>query len=121
MEKITLKWSPLVHIPTDLQKIPSSGCVYRLSKKESDGKFYVFFVGSAENLKEALKINLSEDEKNEKLKLFLLQKADFAIKYAEVTNKELRVAIEKQLYKHYMPITNLAEPISLLEVEFNIN
>ena len=122
MAKIQIEWSKLTPLTkTNIAKLNGIGGVYRLSKKKEDGKFYVFFVGSAEDLKERLSKHLSENEENAKLQQYLKQEGDFAFKYAKITEASIRGAIEKQLYKYYLPELNNEEPKSALDIEANIN
>lgn len=122
MAKIQVVWSKLSPLTKSaIDKISNVSGVYRLSKKNEDGKFYVFYVGSAENIKEKLLYHLSEKEDNIQLKQYLSREGDFAFKYAEVKDKDIREGIEKQLYKHYLPELNNGEPKSTLEIEANIS
>lgn len=72
MQKIPINWSKLTQFTkTEVEKIDTVGGVYRISKKGDDGKYYVFFVGSSENLKQKLLLHLPESETNVRLKNYL--------------------------------------------------
>ncbi|MEK7558958.1 MAG: hypothetical protein AAB521_01480 [Patescibacteria group bacterium] len=122
MAKIQINWSKLLPLTkTQLSTLPKTSGVYRLSRKKEDGKFYVFYVGSAGNIKEKLLNHISEQEENTRLKQYLNQGGEFRFKYAEVQDQNFREAIEKQLYRHYLPELNAEEPKSTLDIEANIN
>lgn len=122
MSKIQLVWSTLIPLnESDINKIGDVGGVYRLSKKSEDGKFYVFFVGSGENIKQRLSQHLSAAEDNQRLKNLLKLGGDFVFRYAPIQDRGIREAIEKQIYRTYRPEYNSEEPKSSLEVEANLN
>lgn len=122
MSKIQITWSKLIPFKKEnIEKLNDVGGVYRISKKAEDGKYYVFYVGSADNLKEALLNHLSENETNTRLKDLLRLGDDFTFKYAVIPEKSIQKAIEKQMYKTYMPEYNLEEPKSPLEIEGNLS
>ncbi|MFH1990559.1 MAG: hypothetical protein ABIJ19_01765 [Patescibacteria group bacterium] len=122
MSKIQINWSKLIPLKKEeIEKIVASGGVYRISKKADDGKYYVFFIGHDENIKEKLLLHLSEEETNLRLKAFLKLGGDFKFRYAIVKEKNTQEAIEKQMYKIYLPEYNLEEPKSLLDIEANLN
>ena len=112
-KEITLKWSKLLPlVAEEINKVDGKNGVYRISRKESDDKFYVIFVGSTTDLKFELL------EKNE---IFLKQGGEFAFRYAEINDEEEKKSIEKQMYKKYAPEYNSKEPISLIDVKVNLN
>jgi len=122
MAKMQIEWSKLIPLKKEnIQELPTSGGVYRLSKKSEDGKYYVFFVGSAEDLKNKLLTHLSEKEPNVRLKQLLSQPGDFVFRYAIVAERSAQQAIEKQMYRHYIPEYNPEEPKSSLDIEANLN
>lgn len=122
MSKIQLTWSKLIPLKNEeIEKLDDIGGVYRISKKAEDGKYYVFFVGSADNLKENLLTHLSDKETNSRLKNYLQQGKDFVFRYAVIKERNIQEAIEKQMYKHYLPEYNLEEPKSSLDIEANLN
>lgn len=117
---ITLKWSRLLPLTNDeISKIDNGviESVYRVSKKESDGRFYVIFIGSTPDLKKELLELTSKKDIN-----FLKQGGEFSFRYAPVNKgEETRKAIEKQMYKKYAPENNLKKPTSSLEIKVNLN
>ncbi|MBI2051107.1 MAG: GIY-YIG nuclease family protein [Parcubacteria group bacterium] len=122
MAKIDINWSKLISLNTgEIEKLGSVGGVYRISKKADDGKYYVFFVGSAENIKNKLLHHQSSEEKNIRLQKYLSQGGDIVFRYALVPDRSIQQAIEKQMYRHYIPEYNPEEPKSPLDVEANLN
>lgn len=122
MAKIEITWSKLTPLTDkNLSKLGNLGGVYRLSKKADDEKYYVFFVGSAENIKEKLLLHKSDKETNTRLKEYLSREGDFRFRYAVVEDKSIQQAIEKQMYKHYIPEYNPEEPKSSIDIEANLN
>lgn len=122
MPRVDLSWSKLLPLTkTELTKLGNIAGVYRLSKKADDGNYYVFFVGSTENIKDKLNLHMSEEETNTKLRDFLASGGDFSFRYAIVTDKGQQEAIERQMYKHYLPEFNPSEPNSSLDIEANLN
>jgi hypothetical protein len=119
---LILKWSKLTPLnKTEIEKITDISAVFRLSKKQpSDNKFYVFYVGSTQELKKELLKLISEDNDNALLKAFL-KVGTFAFKYAEVKDEDIRKAVEKQMYKQYAPEFNTQEPNSPLDIKTNLN
>jgi len=117
---IILKWSQLIPFTFDeVSKLAINGVagVYRISKKEPDGKFYVVFIGSTVDLDKELLELISNKNNN-----FLKQDGEFSFRYAPVDKgEETRKAIEKQMYKQYVPKYNTKEPISSLDVKVNLN
>ena len=119
MQKIEITWSKLLPLKHDeLEKLETFSGVYRLSKKKDDGKYYVFFVGSGEDVKEKLLSHISTE--TDRIKAYIAQD-DCSFRYARVPDKGIREAIEKQLYKHYLPELNSDEPKSSLDIEANLN
>ena len=121
MEKtdLILKWSNLRLLTESNIKnfsIDKVEGVYRISKKEDDGKFYVIFIGSTLSLGEELLRLLSDSDNN-----FLKEGGEFAFKYAPVKREDERKAIEKQMYKQYVPQFNTGEPQSTLDIKVNLN
>jgi hypothetical protein len=122
MSKIHIDWSKLIPLTEDsISKLDNNGGVYRISKKADDGKFYVFFVGSAENVKEKLLSHISDTEENLRLKNYINQGGDLSFRWAPISERNIQSAIEKQMYNLYLPSCNLEEPRSLLDVEANLN
>lgn len=122
MEQLALNWSKLLSLKEDdIKKIENTPAVFRFSKKGSDGKFYVFFVGSTANLKDELSKLISDKNENTSLKVYLAQGGDFSFRYALVEDENIRKAVEKQMYKHYAPELNTKEPSSPIEVKVNLS
>ncbi len=121
MDKLDLKWSKLLPLTKEeIDKLDSNiGGVYRFSQKKLDGKYYVFFVGSAGNLKEKLLGHLSNN--NLSVEKYIKQEGDFVFRYSIIESEDIRKAVEKQMYKHYAPEYNLEEPISPLSLIVNLN
>jgi len=117
---INIEWSRLFPLTEEETKKFNQGKiegVYRISRKESDGKFYVIFVGNTMDLKQDLEKLILEKDTN-----FLKQGGEFSFRYAKVTEgEETRRAIEKQMYKKYAPEYNSKEPISSLDIKVNLN
>jgi hypothetical protein len=112
-----LKWSTLIPlVKSQVEGLSLGGIegVYRISKKENDDKFYVVLIGSATDLNTELLKQISRAE-------FSKQSGEFSFRYAPVTGEEMRKAIEKQMYKQYVPRFNPTEPQSTLEVKVNLN
>ena len=121
MPTIEINWSKLIPLNKEnIEKLPNTGGVYRFSKKEKDGHYYVFFVGSSEDLKERLLSCISDKETNTGLRGYLSLGGDFSFRYALVNDKKQQEAIERQMYKHYAPEYNLVEPQCSLDVEANL-
>lgn len=115
---INLVWSTLIRLTSEKLDKLNNGMiegVFRISKKESDGKFYVVFIGSATDIKGELTSLLSKKEDN------FLRKGEFSFRYAPIEGEEKRGAIEKQMYKQYFPQYNSKKPISSLEIRVNLN
>ena len=122
MARIEINWSKLIPLKEeDIKKIGAVSGVYRLSKKADDGKFYVFFVGSAESIGDALLDHISATESNTRLKQYLSNGGEFVFRYAVVQEKSVQGAIEKQMYRQYIPEYNPKEPESSLDIEANLN
>jgi hypothetical protein len=116
-----LNWSKLIIFNIEnVGKIQNLPAVFRLSKKLTDGKFYVFFVGSTAILKDDLLKLLSENNDDISLKSYLAD-GEISFRYALVEDENMRVAIEKQMYKHYAPQFNIKEPSSSLDLKVNLN
>ncbi len=95
------------------------GGVYRLSYKSSDGNYYVFYVGQAEDIKERLIQHLSANEMNECIKNYL-KTEDCFFRYAKITRQSLRDATERKAYREYGPKCNYQEPSGELDVDVNL-
>lgn len=118
---LKLEWSTLTSLTREnIEKLKLDGIegVYRISRKESDGKFYVVLVGSMLDLKAELLKLISE---NSAFKIYFEQGGDFSFRFASVKGEEVRKAIEKQMYKQYAPKFNPSEPNASLDVKVNLN
>lgn len=120
MEEWTLNWTRLTPIE-DASSMPNNlSGVYRLSYKHEDGNYYVFYVGQAEDIKTRLSQHKGSSETNPRLKAYLDTKKCF-FKYAQITNKDVRNAIEKQAYKYYQPEANASMPQGRDDIKGNLN
>lgn len=126
MEKSTieLKWSKLLGLKEEMLKdIPISGGVFRISRKELDGKYYVIYVSSTSNIKETLLELILRDKDGVPIKSEIDSGKDIKFRFALLEEEEIRKAVEKQMFKNYFPKYNLTtgEPVSPLEVKANLN
>lgn len=118
---LRLEWSTLTpYTKENIEKLKLEGIegVYRISKKEQDGKFYVILVGSATDLKAELLKLISE---NSLFKIYFDQGGDFSFRVASLKDEVMRKAVNKQMYKQYAPRFNTNEPDSTLDVKINLN
>lgn len=114
MNNYILTWSRLIEIsPLSLlissNLLPGFSGVYRLSYKSSDGNIYVFYVGQAENIDERIRSHFSQTETNMCIRKMLSSYACY-VRYARVTDPDVRDGAEKFLFKHYSPSCNSIEP-----------
>jgi len=126
MESKVLVWSKLLVLDEEIiKKQDDSPAVYRISKKETDGKYYVVFVGNTLTLREELLDILKEksEKKDDKsfLRAYLREGGDFSFRYALVAEENIRKGAEKQMFKHYAPKLNLNDPGNSLEIQVNLN
>ena len=122
MSKIQLNWSKLIPFTEEeIKKLGVISGVYRLSKKADDEKYYVFYVGSTDDLKVRLLLLFKNDTENSKLNVFLKTGGEIRFRYAVVKEKNIQEAIEKAMFKTYLPEYNTEEPKSSLEIEANLN
>ena len=121
MESWKLTWSKLIDL--NLTSIETLGGnipgVYRLSYEAEDGNRYVFYVGKSENIKRRLSDHLSA-ESNPCVKAFLESKKCF-LKYAEISNEDVRNATERQMYDYYLPQCNEVKPEGRSDIDVNLN
>jgi len=98
--KIT--WSgKVVYAVDNKNNIPSNAGVYEIQgKKVADGGFTRRYVGITENLQQSYLDHLSNQETNEKLKLFLREKRAF-FRYLKSDTERIRKDIEKGLYDKF--------------------
>ncbi len=117
MYDINLVWSKLIPlIGEEINKLNGDTIegVFRISRKEADGKFYVVFIGSSIDIKKELLSLLAQETS------FLKQGGDFSFRYAPIKGELSRKAIEKQMYKQYTPQYS-KEPDSSLDIKVNLN
>lgn len=121
MESWTISWTKLTSLTEQSIEVLSAGIggVYRLSYKSSDGNYYVFYVGQAEDIKERLLQHLSASEMNECIKNYL-RTEDCFFRYAKITRQYLRDATERKAYGEYGPKCNYQEPSGSLEIDVNL-
>jgi excinuclease UvrABC nuclease subunit len=122
MENWTLTWTGLIPLnETSIEEIPENlPGVYRLSYKDTDGNYYVFYVGQSENIKKRLLEHISNSESNVCMRNYINSK-ECIFRYAKVNNDYVRNAAEKQMYKHYEPTCNEKEPEGREDVQVNLN
>ena len=121
METWTLTWTKLAPLKTEtVSTIPdSTPSVYRLSYKDEDGSFYVFYVGQAIDIKTRLLQHLSPAEENVCIRNFISTKECF-FRYAQISEDYVRAAIEKQAYSHYHPTCNTKVPEGRIDIQGNL-
>jgi len=122
MEKWELTWTKLTDLDeTTVSRIPDRiPGVYRLSRLAVNGNYYIFYVGQSEDIKQRLLEHLSSNEKNVCIKNYVdTKKCSF--RYAKITEKNIRDAAERQMYKHYAPTCNEVEPSGKVDVEVNLS
>lgn len=124
MERKDVTWSPLFHLDKErIEKIPvNSKGVYRLSSKnESDGKYYVFYVGESEDLKKELLNHISDNEENICIKNFVgATKLQCAFRYSIIDELEFRMAFVRMAYNLYQPVCNTSLPDGRDDIEINL-
>jgi hypothetical protein len=81
--------------------------VYRLSYKESDDQYYMFFVGESTNIKAALKDHLHGVSNP---CIAIKKTKECAFKFSEIDSPDTRKAAVKLIYRHYQPACNSGEP-----------
>ena len=111
MENKNITWSNLAFLTQDIiDKIDSNTPgAYRLSYKDVDEKFYVFFVGQSDDIKQSLSTHLSGDEENICVKNFVATKK-CAFKYSKIEDSDIRQATLREAYKLYQPTCNSGMP-----------
>ena len=107
MEKIDLKWSPLVPLSETFINVVSASTagVYRLSARHSDSSIYVFYVGNDTDIKSTLLKHLNKTDGNQCIANQITLNTCF-FKYATVENSIERDLAFKQLCKVYHPMCN---------------
>lgn len=114
-------WSNLINLDEgNIDKgVDNKAGIYRLSVKFKDGKYNIFYVGSANDLNRRLKEHLSDNEENrcirDNVKNYIM-----AFRFAYIPEKNIREGAERFMYDHYKPSCNEIEPPSS-PVEINID
>jgi len=121
MENWTLTWTKLAELSDNSAKNIADNLqgVYRFSYKATDGNYYVFYIGKADDIKKRLLEHLSPSEQNVCIKNYLATKECF-FRYAKITKDYIREAAEKQMYKQYEPSCNDKEPDGRDDVKTNL-
>ena len=121
MEHWRLTWTKLSPLSNELvSSLPNNlPSVYRLSYKADDGKYYVFYIGQADDIKKRLLQHLSDVEKNVCIKNYRSTKNCF-FRYAKVAKDHVRGAAEKQMFRKYEPTCNDKEPEGREDVKVNL-
>ncbi len=121
MENWTLTWTNLITLNRDsANEIPENlPGVYRLSYKGDDGKYYVFYVGQATDIKSRLLQHLSDSESNMCIRNYLTRECSF--RYAKVINENVRNSAERQMYNYYEPSCNERKPDGNDEIQVNLS
>ncbi len=102
-----LTWTRLTDFDaiTVRQQAPESAGVYRLCYLARDGKYYVFYVGQASNLKERLLAHLLDSEPNGCIRQ-TVRGGQCAFQYVVVTTSFERDRIEREQINEYDPKCN---------------
>ena len=121
METWELTWTKLTVLDPDSISNIDDGIpgVYRLSYLNEDSHYYVFYVGQSENIKQRLSDYLSGNDDNVCIKNYIDSKKCY-FRYAQVSEKEIRNAIERFIYKKYEPTCNNVLPEGK-DIRVNLN
>ena len=119
---MNLQWSKLRKLnKEELNEVPSTAGVYRLSYRSAEGSIYVFYIGKADiSLKDSILNHLGSKENNTCIKTYLTN-LECYFRYAEVANKDERLNCEKSLYVHYSPKCNLDVPKGKIIEDLNFS
>jgi len=100
-------WSPLKEFNNyNISIIPRDSGIYRLSyKSTSDGKFYVFYIGKAEDLQERLSSHLRDTEPNLCIRK-MLDSYQCAFRYALLASTSELDGVEAYLINYFKPSCN---------------
>jgi len=103
-------WSDLVELtPDTVQKIvESKPGVYRMSSKRNDGKYYVFYVGQATDVRARLLQHLGDNEENECIRSERVK--DCVFRFTYVDSQRERDSVESQTIQEYNPNCNTKKP-----------
>ena len=121
MEGINLIWSKLIEFTSSNVKLINEGIAgtYRLSfKDESDGNYYVFYVGDSTDIKKSLLKHLNENQNT--CILLNIKNKKCAFKYAKIDDEQIRKSATKQAYLHYQPSCNESEPEGDITIQINL-
>lgn len=118
---IKVIWSKVIILNDDNveEHASSEAGIYRLSVKQTDGSYKVFYVGQAEDIKRRLKEHLSENQENECIKNHI-EKHNVAFRFAEVAEQRVRDGAERYMYDYYKPECNEVQP-SGPPIEINLD
>lgn len=94
--------------------------VYRLSYKDMDGKFYVFFVGQSDDIKKSLEKHNSKEEENICILNYVSSK-ECSFRYSKITDKDVSEATLWQAYSLYQPTCNIGVPARKHDITVNLN
>ncbi len=83
--------------------------VYRLSTKLADGEISVFYVGEAENLRNALFFHLGDDETDSCIQKTVHYKICY-LKFAYVDDSKQRPGVYRYVYEKFKPECNKLPP-----------
>lgn len=122
MENWKLIWTKLVPLnDEEINKIPeNSKGVYRLTFHNAvDDKYYVFYVGTADNLKEKLRSHLNETDIL-CIRNYIDTKKCF-FRYSIITEEYVRNAAARRVYKYFEPPCNTTEIEGRDDIEINVN
>lgn len=121
MENWELVWTKLTSLDeSSIDAVPENlQGVYRLSYKNSDGHYYVYYVGQSEDIKARLLQHLSDSD-NVCIRNYV-DTEECVFRYAQITQSYVRDAAEKQMYDHYAPSCNNLEPTGRTDVTINLN
>ncbi len=116
-----IEWSRLMLYNSNQvqHEVEAKPGIYRLSTKLADGELYVFYVGEAEDLRDALFAHMGENEvdscvqKNVKYNICYL-------KFAYIHEELKRKGAFKFLYEKFKPECNKAPPPGLA-IEVNLS
>ena len=118
MEKITLTWTTLTKLSKEIvNSLSEAAGVYRLSYKDEDN-YYVFYTDKSANIKQSLLNHL--DEQNNPCIAIRVKKSECAFRYALTSDENAQKAAVFQVYSHYQPSCNEAQPEKCDDVEVNI-
>ncbi len=115
-----LKWTERIPLTkTGVDKINSIAGVYRLIYKESDDKYYVYYVGQTDDLNDRLSQHLSDNEENECCQKHL-DKYTCYFRAAAISTQANRDGAEVALYNQYKPTCVERVPdVDPIEINFD--